>query len=339
MSHVDDGTLHAYLDGELTPVESERLDAHLAACLACRARLEEERALIERASKLLSRAVPPTPERAAPPLHQLRRPRVAWRVRMPLAWAATVLMAVGLGWFLRGPTAGLRSAAGDSQLDSAPSAQLAAAAPPRAPAPDSRLATTPSGPVERQRSNLADAAAAGAAADRPAPVPAAREETDEQRPVAKAADQLAQGSDSGALRAAPAAPVAGNAIVVTAAPLDASRDAFARRLSTVWPVIEPQPARDLLGVPPAAIPGVPIRAMRRNPEASEVLVEQDIGNGILVQLFERRMEPAGEAMQLGGRIANERLARFVGGLRIEIAGPLTADSLSRLLGRVTPMAP
>jgi hypothetical protein len=340
MSHVDDGTLHAYLDGELTPVESERLDAHLAACLACRARLEEERALIERASKLLSRAVPSTPERAAPPLHQLRRPRVAWRLRIPLAWAATVLMAVGLGWFLRGPATATRGAS-DFQ-NSAPSDQPSAEAPPQAPTLDSRLAVTPTGPGEQRRSNevkapqgyRADDAAAVAVADR-----AVREERDEPPQVAKAADQLAQGSASAGLRAAAPAPVAGNAIVVTAAPLDAAHDAPARRLSSVWPVIAPQPARDLLGAPPAAILGVPIRAMRRNPEASEILVEQDIGNGVLVQLFERRMETAGEVLQLGGRVANERLARFVGGLRIEIAGPLTADSLSRLLGRVTPTAP
>ena len=348
MSHVDDGTLHAYLDGELTPVESERLDAHLAACLACRARLDEERTLIERAGKLLSRAVPSTPERAAPPLHQLRRPQVAWRLRMPLAWAATVLMAVGLGWFLRGPTTALRMAASDSGLDSAPSAQPSAEAPPQTVELDSRLAATPTRPAEQRRPNEAEApqefraddAVAGAAADRPPAVPAAREETDGRRQVAKAADQLAQGSAGAGLRAATPAPVAGNVIVVTAAPLDAARDAPARqRLSSVWPVIEPRPARDLLGAPPAAIPGVPIRAMRRNPEASEILVEQDIGNGVLVQLFERRMEAAGEVLQLGGRVANERLARFVGGLRIEIAGPLTADSLSRLLGRVTPTAP
>jgi hypothetical protein len=350
MSHVDDGTLHAYLDGELTPVESERLDAHLAACLACRARLEEERALIERASTLLSRAVPQTPERAAPPLHQLRRPRVAWRLRMPLAWAATVLMAVGLGWFLRGPTAVLRSASDsrNAPLSTEPSAE----APPEALALDSRLAPMPTQPAEQRRSNEAEASrmyraddaatvsSPGAAADRPPAVPAAREEADARRQVAKAADQLAQGSAGAGLRDVAPAPVAGNAIVVTAAPRDAARDTPARqRLSSVWPVIEHQPARDLLGAPPAAIPGVPIRAMRRNPDASEVLVEQDIGNGVLVQLFERRMEAAGEVLQLGGRIANERLARFVGGLRIEIAGPLTADSLSRLLGRVTPTAP
>ena len=81
-------------------------------------------------------------------------------------------------------------------------------------------------------------------------------------------------------------------------------------------------------------PTKPIRAMRRNPEASEVLVEQDIGNGVLVQLFERRMEAAGEMLQFRGRVANERLARFVGALRIEIAGPLSADSLSKLLQQV-----
>src|SRR6266487_1915588 len=61
MSHVDDGTLHAYLDGELLPVE-----------------------------------------RAVPPLHQLRPPRLAWRLRVPIAWAASVVLALGLGYYVRG---------------------------------------------------------------------------------------------------------------------------------------------------------------------------------------------------------------------------------------------
>ena len=97
MSHVDDGTLHAYLDGELPPVERARLEAHVAECAACRTRLDEERALIERASGLLGLAQPP--ERAAPPLHQLRRPSVVWRLRVPVAWAATVLLALGIGYY------------------------------------------------------------------------------------------------------------------------------------------------------------------------------------------------------------------------------------------------
>jgi hypothetical protein len=336
MSHVDDGTLHAYLDGELTPAESGRLDAHLAACQACRGRLQEERALIERASKLLSRAVPPTPVRAAPPLHELRQPRVMWRLRMPLAWAATILFAVGIGWFLRGGTTALRLGADDSRLDTASSTQPSADAP--AIVLNTRPPATPAGRAEQARSNEAESRgirAAGAGVDR-----AAREETDERRQVAKAADQLADSPATPALRAPSPAPVTGNAIVAAAAPLDAAHDAPARRrLSTSWPVIEPKPARDLLGAVPAAIPGVPIRAMRRNPAAREILVEQDIGNGVLVQLFESRMEAAGEVLPSGSRDANERLARFVGGLRIEIAGPLTADSLSRLLEQVTPTTP
>src|SRR6266511_2666276 len=105
MSHVDDGALHAYLDGELSPVERERLEAHVAACSACRARLDEERALIERASQLLGLALPPA-RAVPPPLHQLRQPRLMWRLRMPLTWAATVALAIGFGYYIGGSSMG-----------------------------------------------------------------------------------------------------------------------------------------------------------------------------------------------------------------------------------------
>src|SRR5207245_1032471 len=59
MSHVDDGTLHAYLDGELSPPEAQAVEAHVAQCLACGTRLEEERALIVRAGELLAQAAAP----------------------------------------------------------------------------------------------------------------------------------------------------------------------------------------------------------------------------------------------------------------------------------------
>src|SRR6266571_378625 len=105
MSHVDDGTLHAYLDGELSPVQSQDVEAHIAQCPDCRDRLEEERALIARADELLGLAAPP--DRATPPF----RPgdpeppvRLWWRVRLPLAWAATVVLALGAGMYF-GPRA------------------------------------------------------------------------------------------------------------------------------------------------------------------------------------------------------------------------------------------
>src|SRR2546428_7825568 len=111
MSHADDGTLHAYLDGQLSPVERTQLEAHLASCPACRAGLDEERGLIGRADALLALATPP--ERAIPPFHQLRpspsppppQPRPLWQFRLPAVWAATVLLALGLGWDLGGARA------------------------------------------------------------------------------------------------------------------------------------------------------------------------------------------------------------------------------------------
>ncbi|MGH7569873.1 MAG: anti-sigma factor family protein, partial [Gemmatimonadales bacterium] len=99
MSHADDGVLHALLDGELSALEVARLESHLAGCEACRARLEEARTMIARAGQLLARAVPPGPERAAPPLHQLRHPRLAERLRAPLAWAATAVLALAIGLY------------------------------------------------------------------------------------------------------------------------------------------------------------------------------------------------------------------------------------------------
>jgi hypothetical protein len=328
MSHVDDGTLHAYLDGELSPVEVGRLDAHLAECQ--RAAPGWRRNDADRAGEQ-----PGTPrrhtQRAATPLHQLRRPRAAWSIRLPLAWAATLFLAVGVGWVLRGRTSALRLETSDSRLDSAPPVQPAAEAP--SLALDSRPPVTSAGRAEQRRRNEAESTQ-GALTAFAAPEPAAREETDDRHQVAKVVDQVAQAPANRGLEAAPPAPVTGDARAGAMAPLDAARDAPARkRLSTVWPVIEPQPARDLLGAEPATIPGIPIRTMRRNPAASEILVEQDLGNGVFVQLFERRMVAAGEVSPSGRRDANERLARFVGPLRIEIAGPLPPDSLNKLLQR------
>src|SRR4030088_1481885 len=55
MSHVDEGTLHAYLDGELPSAERTALEAHLADCSTCRANLTEQPALLmHNPSKMVS---------------------------------------------------------------------------------------------------------------------------------------------------------------------------------------------------------------------------------------------------------------------------------------------
>lgn len=115
MSHVDDGTLHAYLDGELEAVQpgaSAALEAHIAACGECRARLEDERRIRDRASAILGHAEPAGLE--VPPfdavLQRARgnvggdaapgsRPRRSFT--LPLAWAASIVLALAGGWWAR----------------------------------------------------------------------------------------------------------------------------------------------------------------------------------------------------------------------------------------------
>lgn len=344
MSHVDDGTLHTYLDGEATAVERERLEAHLAGCAPCRARLEEERNLIERAGRLLGLAAPP--ERPAPSFHELRRPRRGGRYGLPLAWAATIALAVGIGWYSRGllrnrsavPTPAQVAAESPAALaephaddiahdrtDSAPSGRIA----PRRNQPSSPTPAPPSGPA-------AMATGAAQAADR-----TGRVEPAPPQPVADAVGRLEAESARPVLRGVTAAaPTPSKAVVLTSP--EANIDASIHRITTSWPVIEPKRARTVLGEDPAVIPGYPIQALRRNPAVeSEILVEQLVDSGVVL-LYERRSDggpveigdlqrsPAAAAM----RKTNERLARYVRSLRVEIVGGLSADSLSTLLGLI-----
>lgn len=335
MSHVDEGTLHAYLDGELPPVERERVDAHLRACPACQGRLEEERALIERSSRLLDLAVPP--ERRMLPLDELRQPRLTWRLRRPLAWAATIVLAVGIGWYARGsmeprtladrvqlrdetPTPAPAAVATGTplSLDSSSQGQSGGrtAELKRAPVPEAALQST-NGIVSRQP--------AVDELDRRKSLPAAQ--------VATGVGASDAPSPSAESRPAAAPPVMASRIARDAEPVG--------KLSSTWPLIERQPARDLLGTEPVAIPGFGIRAYRRNPVAAtpEIVVEQVLDSGTVISLIERRLSAArADDAATGDRGAlalakevNERLARFVGSLRVEIAGPLSPDSLSRLL--------
>lgn len=109
MSHVDEGALHAYLDGaldEYPAAEAEQIRTHLDACAECAARLEAEREVRTDAHAVLALA---TPNVALPSLEELRayvkrtRPapsRFSARVYR-MGWAASVALALGTGWMLR----------------------------------------------------------------------------------------------------------------------------------------------------------------------------------------------------------------------------------------------
>ncbi|NOT09426.1 MAG: hypothetical protein HOP28_14620 [Gemmatimonadales bacterium] len=97
-SHLDEGLLHELLDGEIPSTALGPIQAHLGACAECRARLEVERALLSEADRLVERLeVPGARDRQAAPA----RPATRWGRN--LAWAATVVLAAGLGYALRGP--------------------------------------------------------------------------------------------------------------------------------------------------------------------------------------------------------------------------------------------
>jgi hypothetical protein len=114
MSHVDEGTLHAYLDGALEAVCSEReaelVREHLASCPECAARLEEARQIRGDAMAVLATADPGPIE--PPPLEDLREMAQARRkdgssaggttsYLRQLAWAASIVVALGAGWSAR----------------------------------------------------------------------------------------------------------------------------------------------------------------------------------------------------------------------------------------------
>jgi hypothetical protein len=106
MPHLDEGTLQAWLDRDrsgLSGTGHAEIERHLAACAACARRLEEMDALSVRAEGLL--VVPPSTDDAIPAYREVvaradrhraaGRRRSAWIVG---GWAASVAVALGVGW-------------------------------------------------------------------------------------------------------------------------------------------------------------------------------------------------------------------------------------------------
>jgi len=137
MSHLDEGTLHALLDGELGSTELMEIEAHLAGCSACSTRLRTAREFLEEADRLVgsvqfgnyastpgataAQRPAPKPEPAAPPPPPPPAPpreHHPWEDSSPvllipdnpessplmrrwpkiLGWAAMIALAVGGGY-------------------------------------------------------------------------------------------------------------------------------------------------------------------------------------------------------------------------------------------------
>jgi hypothetical protein len=128
MSHLDEGTLHALLDGELDLAEVSEIQIHLGTCVACGSRLQEVKQVLAEADRLVGavempagagRARPQPPRATAP--RPTREPdvwdeapvlllpeagdagaqRARWMKR--LRWAAAIVVVVGVSKMITGP--------------------------------------------------------------------------------------------------------------------------------------------------------------------------------------------------------------------------------------------
>ncbi len=355
MPHVDDGSLHAYLDGELAPPEAQGVEAHLAQCAGCRTRLEEERALIARAAELLARAAPP--ERELPPFRpgDVEPPvRLWWQVRLPLAWAATVALALGIGIYL-GPTLDRpRGAEPTARSDSERAVHLL---PQTAPVAH-ELAQ---GALRAKRPG-----AARARSTEPAALPSPAVEADRLERVQAQAE-------------APAAPAPVEARDAAAAEHENARVALksaSQSYATRGSAIDADSARRVLGTDPLVVPGLPVRGIYRARllgYSAVVMVEQALDSSTVIEVINGRPSPvalsevvvtgAGAAQPdtvsagaraLLGRSADSLAAaprkqaapavalsadQSLAGLLLEVRGPLSADSLAALRRRLRPLRP
>ena len=206
MSHATDGELHAYLDGALNSVDphrADRLRLHLARCSDCTARLEDARALHERVREILAEAEPGSPE--VPPFETILErqansvsgpaevddaeakgsptPIPRRRSRPPLAWAASVAVALGAGWLAHATWSGV----GVDDTAGIPSTQSPAAA--------TGARGSQSG---ESRARVADLGLAGEDEGRPSSEP--------REPVSAPASRWVAANPAAGMTTAPAAP-------------------------------------------------------------------------------------------------------------------------------------
>lgn len=104
MRHIPEEELHAYLDQALSRSQAVEIESHLAHCVGCRSARDDIALLRDRTTALLARLGPGTIP--LPPYDVIRRRAVvaAERRRAFLrhaAWAASVVVALGLGWAAR----------------------------------------------------------------------------------------------------------------------------------------------------------------------------------------------------------------------------------------------
>lgn len=145
MQHLDEGTIHAWLDGELPAAERAAAEAHVAQCPECAAAVAEARGFIAASSRILT-ALDAVPGGVMPSA-QAKAP--VRRSMIPRAWmavAAVLVLGVGTVIATRSPREDVALRVAETRQESKPTVVV-----PNVAAPTTNSAPAAVSPVEKSR--------------------------------------------------------------------------------------------------------------------------------------------------------------------------------------------
>jgi hypothetical protein len=204
MQHLDEGTIHSWLDGALTPAEAARVEAHVAECAQCAAAVAEARGFIAASSRILT-ALDNAPRGVIPVTASRKRvDPMVWRI------AATLLVVAG------GTLVVVRNRGADEELMSAKTDPITFSSQPTTAA--TKQAPTATTPAETAPAP-ASANQASPRAERSDALPIARRRVTTERATAEAG-QAARAPDL--LQAPISAPTLARSKVGAAVAMDAA---------------------------------------------------------------------------------------------------------------------
>lgn len=338
MLHIPEDELHAYLDQALSRSQCVEIESHLATCPTCQAQRDRIAALRDRTTAMLAVLAPPV---SLPPsietirvragILQSRRHRL---VRLG-SWAASVLVALGLGWSAHVWTGG-EGAAEQRNQEAVTSSNEATAAQSSSIPEDSARSSSPL----PQRTEVADA-------------PPVRRET----PAAPAPEARLVFADSD--RTVPLISTVAPRIAIDNGAGSDDSTRFSQSNSSVlaneheipelatesmWRIVSVAAAEEESGAPLPSVPGlrvVQVKVQGLQPNEKIVAVDQQLATGEVIRTMEG---PAAQMTDLlahdGQRDATSAASRAYEALMtlrfgdriVAIRGP--ADSLRALMNRI-----
>jgi anti-sigma factor RsiW len=96
MNHLDEGTIHAWLDGAVDAARSREIESHIAECAQCAAAVAEARGFVAGASRILN-ALDDVPANVTPKRAPAVAPRRQWRAAPWVSGiAAALVLTIGV---------------------------------------------------------------------------------------------------------------------------------------------------------------------------------------------------------------------------------------------------